>query len=70
MGIVKWLCSRFNCNSTCSFNNELFDAELHNLTLSKFELKHKDMLVIHKILKKRKKIQKKVNENNYYVTEI
>ena len=53
MGLVKWLCKRFSCNSNCKFNDEMFDMDLHSESLSSFKLKHKDMITIHKILNKR-----------------
>jgi len=55
MGLITKILKMFSCKSNCSFNNELFDMELHNCNLSHFELKHKDMQTIHRILTKRKR---------------
>jgi len=58
MGLFKYICNKFKCKSSCTFNNEIFDIELNKLSLSNFELKNKDMITIHKILNKRKLIKK------------
>jgi len=58
MGLFKYICNKFKCTSQCTFNNELFDIDLHKLSLSNFELKNKDMVIIHRILNKRKLIKK------------
>ncbi len=55
MGLLGKILSMFSCKSNCSFNNEMFDVELQNCNLSHFELKHKDMQTIHRILTKRKR---------------
>jgi len=55
MGLIKWFIEKFSCKSSCRFNieEEIFDFEIHNLSLSQFDLKHKDILKIHKILQRR-----------------
>ena len=58
MGLFKYICNKFKCTSQCTFNNELFDIDLHKLSLSNFQLKNKDIITIHKILNKRKLIKK------------
>jgi len=58
MSILKSLCKLFKCQSNCSFNNELFDLEIHGTNLSDFKLKHKDLDKIHRILSKRERHSK------------
>lgn len=55
MSIIKWFIDKFSCKSSCRFNIEeqVFDLNLHNLSLCDFDLKHKDILKIHKILQRR-----------------
>ncbi len=55
MGFLKWLISKFSCKSSCRFNieDQVFDIDIHKLSLDNFDLKHKDILKIHKILHKR-----------------
>lgn len=55
MGLIKWIVDKFSCKSSCQFNieNEVFDFNLHKMSLDNFELKHKDILKIHRILNKR-----------------
>ena len=57
MGLVKWFCSKFNCKSSCTFNNDIFDLELSNKKLNDFKLKNKDLIIIHKILSKRGRLE-------------
>ena len=65
MGIIKWFAEKFSCKSSCRFNieNQLFDLGLHNLSLVDFDLKHKDILKIHKILQKRELKPDRIKSN-------
>jgi len=54
MGLLKWCLKLFSCKSSCSFNEEMYNENLNRLSLSEFELKHKDIKTIHRILTKRK----------------
>jgi len=54
MGFFKWCFKLFTCKSSCSFNEEMYNENLNRLSLSEFELKHKDIKTIHRILTKRK----------------
>ena len=65
MSIIKWLCQKLKCNSSCTFNNEIFDMDINNLSLSSFKLKNKDMQIIHKILCKRERC----DINKCYINE-
>ena len=56
MGLLKFICSKFNCKSSCTFNNDIFDLELSNKKLNDFKLKNKDLIIIHKILSKRGRV--------------
>ncbi len=55
MGFLKWLVKLFSCQSSCKFNEQLYDEGLNRMSLSDFELKHKDIQTIHRILTKRKR---------------
>ena len=54
MGLIKWLCRKFNCKSECQFDGERYrdDTKL-NHKLSMYHLKHKDICKILNILDKR-----------------
>ena len=54
MGIFKFIISLFSCKSSCKFNNNEYNIDFHNKSLSQFKLKNKDVVAIHKILAKRK----------------
>ena len=56
MGLIKFICSKFTCKSTCSYNNEIFDSSHLSVPLEQFNLKMKDVKRILKILNKRDKI--------------
>jgi hypothetical protein len=56
MGLIKFICSKFTCKSTCSYNNEIFDSSHLSVPLEQFNLKMKDVKKILKILNKRDKI--------------
>ena len=54
MGLLKWLCKKFNCKSECQFNGEqYYDDTKLNHKLSMYRLKHKDIQTIQRILEKR-----------------
>jgi len=53
MGLLKWFCKRFICNSSCSYNNEIFCKESLCTNLDSYDLKFKDIKKIMKILNKR-----------------
>jgi len=55
MGLLKWMLKLFSCQSSCRFNEQVYDDNLNRMSLSNFELKHKDIQTIHRILTKRKK---------------
>tara|TARA_R110001592_G_scaffold75694_1_gene229079 strand:- start:1660 stop:1857 length:198 start_codon:yes stop_codon:yes gene_type:complete len=57
MSIIKKFFTLFSCKSSCAFNNQEFDINLNDMKLGEFKLKNKDILLIHKILSKRKKIR-------------
>jgi len=56
MGLIKFICSKFTCKSTCTYNNQLFDSSHLSVPLDQFNLKMKDVKKILKILNKRDKI--------------
>ena len=64
MAFLKWLINKFSCKSSCRFNieDQVFDIDIHKLSLDNFDLKHKDILKIHKILHKREIKEKKNKE--------
>ena len=57
MGLLKWLCKRFSCNSNCKYNEQM--AECHKTSVDNvnnimnYELSIKDILKINKILNKK-----------------
>lgn len=55
--LIKWICSKFKCNSSCTYNieNEIFDTDILDTSLSTFDLKLKDIKRVCKILNKRHK---------------
>ena len=55
MGLIKFICSKFTCKSTCTYNNQLFDSSHLSVPLEQFNLKMKDVKRILKILNKREK---------------
>ena len=57
MSFIKKFVTLFSCKSSCAFNNQEFDINLNDMKLGEFKLKNKDILLIHKILSKRKKIR-------------
>lgn len=55
MGLIKWLCKKFKCNSSCAYNGneEFLNHDLMNERLSNYQLKIKDLKKIYRILNKR-----------------
>ena len=58
MGLLKWLCKKFKCNSSCVFdgNEEFLNNQIMNERLSNYQLKIKDLKKIYRILGKRETI--------------
>ncbi len=59
MGLLKYLCKKFKCQSSCMYdgNDELFNKNSMNRNLSNYELKIKDVKKIMKILNKRELVK-------------
>jgi len=55
MTLFNKLLKLFSCKSECKFNDLEFDFTLSESKLSEFELKNKDIIIIHRILSKRNK---------------
>lgn len=55
MGLLRWLCKKFKCKSSCVYNvdEEIFDKDVMRSSLDSFELKIKDIKKIVRILNKR-----------------
>ena len=55
MGLLKWLCKKFKCNSNCAYNGneEFLNQDIMNERLSNYQLKIKDLKKIYRILGKR-----------------
>ena len=53
MGLIKWFCKMFKCESSCMFNETEYNHSHHHNKLSDYNLKYKDMEKIHRILSKR-----------------
>lgn len=73
MGLLKFCASMFSCKSSCKFNEQYYDDNINRMSLSDFELKHKDIQTIHRILSKRKRqVEKQINklENRKIEVEI
>ena len=58
MGLLKWLCKKFKCNSSCAYdgNQEFLNNDILNERLSNYQLKIKDLKKIYRILGKRETI--------------
>ena len=58
MSLLKWLCKKFKCNSSCAFdgNEEFLNNQIMNERLSNYQLKIKDLKKIYRILGKRETI--------------
>ena len=63
MGLLKWICVKFKCNSNCAYNGneEFLNHDIMNETLSNYQLKIKDVKKIYRILGKRETITIKKN---------
>ncbi len=55
MGLLKSCLKLFSCKSSCKFNENVYDMDLHTTRLDSFDLKYKDIETIHRILSKRQK---------------
>jgi len=53
MGLFKWLCALFGCESKCHFNAEALPDDFLDIDLSQYSLKEKDLKAIYKIMVKR-----------------
>lgn len=57
MGILKWICKKFSCNSSCKYNAEMENCpkqSMRNLgNIMNYELSIKDVMSINKILNKK-----------------
>ena len=67
MGLIKYICKKFSCKSSCVYNadDEFFTRESMSQPLSHYELKFKDIKKIMYILNRRKRI--KVSTHNIEV---
>ena len=71
MGILKWMLKKFQCQSDCKFNTQQFIEDgLDCVDLSKYKLKKKDMINIHKIINKRPSVYFYKNEKMNTITEL
>jgi len=59
MGLLKWLCKKFKCQSSCAYdgNDTIFNKNSMNKNLSHYQLKIKDIKKIMKILNKRELVK-------------
>lgn len=64
MGFCKYLAEKFKCGSECTFNIEDIPEDLFNLDLGMYQLKPKDIKVIHNIMKKRPSKMNYVHKRN------
>ena len=57
MGLIKWLCKRFSCNSSCKYNEQMANCPneaMDNLSkIMNYQLSIKDVMKINKILNKK-----------------
>ena len=57
MGLIKWICKKFSCNSSCKYNGEMEKCpreSMRNLgNIMDYELSIKDVMCINKILGKK-----------------
>tara|TARA_R110002126_G_scaffold280758_1_gene428313 strand:- start:214 stop:420 length:207 start_codon:yes stop_codon:yes gene_type:complete len=65
IGIIKKLCARFTCRSTCQLGEEAICVDLKALDLNSFRLSMSDIRKINTIVSKR---EKKITEPT--ITEI
>ena len=59
MGLLRWLCKKFKCKSSCVYNvdEEIFDDNVMRQSLDCYQLKIKDIKTIVRILNKRDTLQ-------------
>ena len=57
MGILKWICKKFSCNSSCKYNGEMENCpkkSMENLdNILNYNLSIKDVMAINKIISKK-----------------
>tara|TARA_R110002049_G_scaffold85169_3_gene216697 strand:+ start:274 stop:489 length:216 start_codon:yes stop_codon:yes gene_type:complete len=57
MGILKWICKKFSCNSSCKYNAEMENCPkktMENLgNIMSYDLSIKDVMAINKIISKK-----------------
>ena len=57
MGLFKWLCKKFSCNSSCKYNGEMENCpkkSMENLdNILNYNLSIKDIMAINKIISKK-----------------
>jgi hypothetical protein len=57
MGILKWICRKFSCNSSCKYNEQMEycpKQSMENLNnILKYDLTMKDVMAINKIISKK-----------------
>ena len=57
MGILKWICKKFSCNSSCKYNGEMENCpkqSMDNLeNILNYNLSIKDVMAINKIISKK-----------------
>tara|TARA_R110000868_G_scaffold52579_1_gene165923 strand:+ start:910 stop:1128 length:219 start_codon:yes stop_codon:yes gene_type:complete len=72
MGLLKWLCALFKCESKCIFNVDSLPDDMLDIDLSQYTLKEKDYKAIYKIMLKRPSIMthKHPAKRKIYITEL
>ena len=67
MGILKWICRKFSCNSSCKYNEQMENSpkkSMKNLdNILNYNLSIKDVMAINKIISK-----KTINESIQHTT--
>ena len=57
MGIIKWICRKFSCNSSCKYNEQMEccpKKSMENLNnILNYDLSIKDVMAINKIISKK-----------------
>jgi hypothetical protein len=57
MGIIKWICRKFSCNSSCKYNEQMESCpkkSMENLNnILNYDLSIKDVMAINKIISKK-----------------
>ena len=66
MGLLKWLCIKFSCNSSCKYNGEMENCpkkSMENLNnILNYDLSIKDMMAINKIIAKKTMIKETIQQ--------